>query len=247
MNYLKIIPLCLLFLQSTFADLPKKDSLNLSLGVGVVASENIRRDNTYDKADKATLILPIPMVNFNWGRFSIGGQGAQFSLYKHPLFSPYLLISRGGDKYYGEGLDKRKASWFTGLGLRVWRLNFTIKKDINNNSDSTIGDIAFNYGHKLFESGLFLRASINLEILSSKYTQYYYGVSEKEANSKFSQYTAKTAFNKSLNLQFLGNINKKTKYMFGPGFKVLDSQISNSPTVRKSKAFFLIMGIMYEI
>jgi len=246
----KIIFILFTFSISALAKPPHQKQLpkgpQFSLGLGVALSENVRRDNQYDKSDKATIISPIPVATFQWGRFSIRGKGAQYTLYRNPLFTPHIMINRDGDTYYGEGLNRRKPSWFAGFGFRVWRLSFSIKKGIEDKSKSTVGKVAFHYGLPLGKTGIHLSSSVGLEFLNSKYTQYYYGVTNLEANSKFQEYSPSSTINKFISVNLMGRVTEKVSYLVGPGYKLLGSEVYNSPTIRKKTSFFMIAGMMYK-
>jgi outer membrane protein len=232
---------------TTFAKSPNQNGQGLTLGAGVAISENIRHNNRYDRSDSPTVYTPIPLVNFRWGPLTIGGRGIQYSLYRSPLFAPFLIVNRAGDTYYGDGLNRRKPSWFAGAGARFMMFRFSYKKDILSRNHGSVGNFSINYRLPITNFGFHIRTSLGLEILDKKFTNYYYGVTADQSTTEFPEYKAKTAINKIISLNIRKSFTDKMSFMFGPGVKFLDNTIADSPTVDKDSSFFVIMGVMFNI
>lgn len=166
----------------------KSIPLKLSVGYGVLVKNNNRFDNQYDKADSNPIFLSIPFATVNYGPLHIGGGGISLSFVGDRFINGFINVNRGGERYYGVGMDQRKDSVFVGLGARYNDFMFMLSKDINGRSKGIKTMLSYSQT-KIYEDESLLRLAINLEFYNKNYANYYYGVKDNEITSSRSSYT----------------------------------------------------------
>lgn len=244
MNKLFILGISLLLTTTTLAQ-QKRKTFAFSLGPGVVAKTSTRFDNSYDPADKATNIRFIPFMNLKLGPISLRGGGVQLNLGRVNFVSPYVSLSRGGERYYGEGMDKRKDSWFFGGGMRIAFFNISYKKDVQSRSNGAIIDLGVS---KMFHFGdLMIRPGLSGSYRSSNYNNYYYGVRSHEVTADREAYLPKGSWAYTLSSSFVYPFEKKFSTSFIVNHTMLGSEVDKSPTTRKDTETAMILGLSYNI
>lgn len=92
-----------------------------------------------------------------------------------------------------------------------------------------------------------LFAGAELEYLSEDYANYYFGISDTEANqSRFSTYTSGSVIQPSLTLSGYYNISENWQVIGNLGWQFLASDIKESPIVDQSGVPTGLIGIIYN-
>jgi outer membrane protein len=224
---------------------PKRKTFEFSIGPGVVAKTSTRFDNSYDQSDKPTNIRLIPFMNLKLGPVALRGGGIQVNLGRYLFISPYLSFSRDGERYYGEGMDRRKDSWFLGGGMRIAFFNIEYKKDVQSRSEGATTSMSVG---KMFHFGDFMiRPSLGASYRNSNYNNYYYGVRAHEVTSSRALYLPEGSWAYSLSSSFIYPFEKKMSASFIVNHTLLGSEVDNSPTTRKDTETAFILGFAYSV
>jgi len=242
----KIFLSALIILSSNIlAQQGKPPKYAFSIGPGVVAKTSTRFDNSYDKADKATNYAFIPFMNLKLGPVALRGGGIQVSLPGHSFIRPYVALSRDGERYYGEGMDRRKDSWFAGFGLRAAFLSIEYKKDIQSRSKGSL--MRFGLGKRLMLDKLMVRAGVGATYSSAQFNNYYYGVRAHEVTNERSLYKADGSWGYDVNLANIYRLSDKWSTSLIIFHKLLGSVVDDSPTTRKDTETAVIYGLSYKV
>jgi outer membrane protein len=88
--------------------------------------------------------------------------------------------------------------------------------------------------------------SLELEYLTANYADYYFGVSQQEANnSAFTEYQAGSIVQPGVSLSGFYQINKKWSVAASARLQALSDEVKDSPIVDKSTAINGFVGIIY--
>ena len=202
-----------------------------SVGYGLALKKNNREGNTYEDADKNTIAKAFPLVQFSYGRFSLGGQGLAFRLTGTEREGFSLIANLGGERYEAPGMVGRKKSLFVG-GLYKWnKYSLMASHDVSAKSKGT--DAQFSYNEVYFiTKGLLARASAFVEFHDKNYNQYYYGVNATEATATRAQTNLKGSFTPGVGGMLISQIVPRFSLLTGLNFKLISKKIQDSPTVK---------------
>lgn len=242
----KLLIITTMFLMSAVnAQGRKRPTYEFSIGPGVAAKTSTRFDNSYDKADKATNIQAIPFMSLKLGPISLNGGGIQLNLARVSFVSPYLSFSRDGERYYGDGMDRRKDSWFFGGGMRIAFFNIEYKKDVQSRSEGSIINLGvskrFMFGKWMLNTGL------GASYRSSSYNNYYYGVKSHEVTAQRELYQPKGSWAYKPNFMVNYSFNDSWNASFIMSHTILGNQVDNSPTTKKDTETAAILGVSYKV
>ena len=155
-------------------------------------------------------------------------------------------LSYLGDQYRSEGMYKRKSGIYAGLGMRLIFLKLSYVKDIEGKSNGGVFNL--NYNHRLPPMGdLFASIGLGFEINSTDYVDYFFGVEDFETTSSRPQYVGKTSFNYRVGLRMFYTLAENISLGLMPGIKFLDSNIHESPTVKKSTILSSMIIFSYRL
>lgn len=217
-----------------------------SVGAGIAVKKNLRVDNRYEHLDKKFIVKPIPFLQGNIGRFSVGPQGIAVRAVGNHLMHVSFFIKRDGDRYQGHGMNPRKDSVFVGVTAKFFKYGLNVSKDINGRSKGMITQ--FNYG-ELFpiSEGLVLRLGMGLEWYDDKYAEYYYGVRSSESTSTRREYHLSNYLQPGVSIMPIYKISENVTATGIGGIKFVPKTVRNSPTMNGDKfELGLIAGISYN-
>lgn len=228
---------------STFSNEKKGPPDGFSFGIGHIFSKSpykgVERKNT-----------TIPLVSYKNGRFWARGLNFsyKFLAFKNfqmsAFFSPELFGKgyKPSDSPYLTGMDEREGGINLGLSLsaKVKRINLRAStyKDIFGEHHGQVSKIVVGSGFPislLFKFLPFTLFKINggVKFFDKNYTNYYYGVREKEAQIYRPTYNLSSTSNLLFDTSLMVKIIKKMNLNFGHSKEWLDKDIYNSPIVER--------------
>lgn len=214
--------------EVTTAPVAKK-SWHLSLGYGVALKNNLRKNNEFSNSAADILIKHIPLAQVGWGPVSVGAQGFTANLIGNREVGGFININRFGDRYYSQGMENRKESWFFGAGLKYNKLLFMLSRDINGRSHGLRFSTNYNAIYPIGEK-IFTRSSVGIECFSKSYSEYYFGVRSNEATSIRSEYHPSAYCTPGASFFPGYKIYDELSLLVGLSLKLVSSTVRQSPT-----------------
>lgn len=225
------------------------DKLGLQLGV------NVRINNSaYDLDD--TNVAVLPSVFYDDGKYF--GRGNQIGTYLVNDGENEVLafVQTGGPSFDpddAEGdlatLDERK--WSGLIGASYMRttpyggFRAQLSTDFTGHSKGTVGRLT--YLGKLTPGKWTIYPSAGLEWADSDYNEYYYGISQKEANkSSLSTYKPDSSISPYISINGTYDINKDWDLFLGQSVKYLADEQYDSPMVDDRVDYTTTIGLLYE-
>lgn len=254
---MRFFVLCLLILApSAFAaeedtslfrnpvDFVKKKLLDLRVGPGYTAYENIR---VYGKDVTGTHSGAVPLYDFRIGPVNISNifDQANFTKGKGPRIG--LLFTYTGDSYETQGLAKREKSLFGGGFLGWGYLTLFAYSDLLNKKAGTV--YTAHFAPSLLKIGkkseFFL--VMELEHMNRLYVDYYFGIRAWEATTRLPTYDGRATNNYSATLLYLWTISKRFEFTLWGGEKNYGVGVTNSPTVALKHEYRAGAGFLLRI
>lgn len=231
---LKILSIILFFnIQKGRADEAGNSSVmkswRLSLGYGVAIKNNIRKNNNYSKGRADVIFNHIPIVQIAWGPLSIGAQGITANALGNRDTAFFLNLNRNGDRYYATGMDARRDSWFFGAGIKYYKINVLLARDIEGKSHGIKGSINYTSLYPIGEK-IFTRSSAGLECYNRAHAEYYYGVKSYEATTTRPEYHPGAYCLPTASFFPSYKAHENINLLMGISSKILASEIRSSPT-----------------
>ncbi|WP_417334898.1 MipA/OmpV family protein [Halobacteriovorax marinus] len=241
---MKSLTILILLLTSSTIYSNEGKGYSFSLGGGVIYKQNIRDDNQYDKADKNSIVTPIPMAQLSIGPVSISGPNVKVKLPGTTFISPYIGIGRNGERYYGPGMEWRKDSWFAEVGANILMFKLSYSRDVQGRSHGEIMDISYN--GRLFLGKVILNYTFSHTFYDKEFTNYYYGVRANEVTGDRPYYAPKSSGTNSVAISPIWLISKNVSWFNSVKATFLGSKIKDSPTVARDWYLTAISGITYK-
>lgn len=227
-----------------------ENDTKFSLGAGVIASTDFYKN--YDKN-----VIPLPVINFESGRFYFRTLGAGYNLWKNEhhqfaintYYSALQFNPSDTDNQQLKQLNKRRSTMMAGVIYRHnadWGIIRTaFSADVLNNSNGLLADAAYLYtidsGNWHFVPG------IGVLWASKKQNKYYVGVSQNEANrSGLSSYQPGDSWSPYVEMTLGYKITKNWKTLLVGRVTKLDNEINDSPMVAKDYNTTLAATINYQ-
>ena len=227
------------------------------LGLGVVASND-------GYVGQGTKLTPIPLVNFEGKRFYFRGITGGAHLFEADQangfaldaivtvgfgginagdFSRADLARRGIDR---SKLEDRGSSFGAGfLGTwtgRIGQIELEATSDISGNSKGQ--KYSLKYGYALHAYDFTITPSIGATYLSSKVSDYYYGIHNVEVRRGVPDYRVGSgATIPEVGVSVFKPIGKKWAMFFMASYGVLPSKIKNSPLIDGSNKSTVVIGL----
>ncbi|RPJ68875.1 MAG: hypothetical protein EHM20_17055 [Alphaproteobacteria bacterium] len=208
---------------------PAKKSWHLSLGYGIAIKNNLRKDNEFSNSAADILLKHIPLAQVGWGPLSVGAQGFTANLIGNREVGGFLNINRLGDRYYSQGMENRKDSWFFGAGLKYNKFLFMFARDIDGRSHGLRFSANYNALYPIGEK-IFTRSSVGLECFSKSYSEYYYGVRSNEATLNRLEYHPKAYCAPGASFFPGYKMSDKLSLLVGLSLKLVPATVRLSPT-----------------
>ena len=224
----------------------------LTLGVGTFWERSPYKGVGYE-------IEPIPIIQYHNGPFQIGtedGITASFSLLHSGPFTcgPLLALDIGGgfeadDSDDLKGMDEPDMMTLHG-GLFCVFENPLVNVDLKILNE-VLGEhsgqqVELSLEHEWEFGDIELEPSISVEFQSSRWVNYYYGVSSQESRSGRPMYDPGSALNVSVELMAQYELTSGIALIGMVECTKLDHCIKNSPIVEKDLIVEFFTGIMYS-
>lgn len=200
--------------------------------------------------------LPIiPLIQYQYKNLSLRGPFLSYKIYnKWPqvslLIAPEFLNLKPGIDDITNGLQERKITVNAGISIFTPFKHFTSQL-------SFIHDILHRYnGHQIrlslskrfiLNPHITMISSLNLNYVSSHYSQYYFGVSKDEANAFRKIYNPGHAFIPGIGLTTNFELNNKWSLILINRFEILPNNLFQSPLVDRPFIFQNMLGVQYKI
>lgn len=210
----------------------KKKETHFSLGYGLAIKKNNRTGNTYKNGDKNTLVQSIPMVQFSYGRLSLGPQGLAYRVAGNPAIGFSAILNLAGERYEAPGMKGRKKSLFGG-GLFKWKFfSLMMSGDLGDKSGGLEAQVSYNEVFVVTNELLF-RTSLFLEWHDRQYTNYYFGVRPEEATPERPGYRPGPYLNPGTGFISIYKLSEDFAFYSGLNIKYVPEKIRRSPTVNE--------------
>lgn len=242
----KIAVLCFILLTISVST-----TLSGEWSVGAGGVINISPYKSYD-----TTIMPFPLVAYDSQRLYVKGTSLGVNLLKNDLHKLSLGASYHGmsfdpDKTTDNALktlDKRhstlmaEASYSLTSKFGVFRAN--VSQDVLGKSNGTLGNLT--YCLPMVTEKFTLLPGFGIQWSSSKYNEYYYGVSRVEsARSGLEQYKSGDALSPTAMLGIEYKITERWKVMGAAKVEYLTGKVKDSPIVGKKYAASIMAGVQF--
>lgn len=196
-------------------------------GVGYLYPEKYRRDNEINPLPFGLSI--VPMIAYRGERFSLLGPRMSYLIVKS-LVSVSLNVNIAGDRYKANILEQRDTAIHGGLSVIIPFFSVRYEQDLSSTHNGNLIRLTLRAPFKVSDK-LFVRTSLSQELVSEKFSRYYYRVDTNEVGL-FSYYNPDKEQNIIFNLNATYTLTKSTSLALNWTHKRFGSEIANSPTIR---------------
>ena len=219
-----------------------------SLGGGVISTSS-----PYAGTDSETLFLPI--ITYEGERLSFRGLSLDYKLVEEQGFN-WSLVLEPGDNFETsdsdlaaiKALDDRKLSLYAGTQVSYTasfgKISASATHDVIGHGDGTKFKTNYSYPIKLSKQ-LMLVPSVGVELNSSDVSNYYYGVAQGESTT-YAPYELSSTVNYNAGLFLMYYINKNWNVNAMVNYKLLDSDIEDSPIIDTDSTTTVMMSVNYR-
>lgn len=249
MRFLGLTPLIFCLLVSAQPPQLDGDDLSLSLGFAVVANQE-------GYGDDDNQILPIPLIDLRYQRFSFQGIQAGFDLVQSRTWS-WKITARpefnGFEEDDGEifaGMDDRELAAMVGTSLDFrfanrFSLSMSAETDVSGRNDGHVAEVSLS---RLFTAQrTLIIPSIGVQWQSEDFNRYYYGVRPEEARPFRPAYQPEDAFAANVGVLVSHPLSEKMTLTFLGQWQPYPSEIENSPLVDEAQSLFGFFGLSWKI
>lgn len=234
------------------AAVPALAQNQFSLGGAMGYSQYVYKD--YDH-----LILPIPMINYNSDTFYVRGLSAGYYLFQNRQQSVALDLSYSPRQFDPDDTDNAQLKF---LGKRHSTVLLGARYHANTDygkwdaalhfdaADESDGGITanVNYSYPLsIDRNLTITPAVGIDWHNDKYNDYYYGVSQREANaSGLSAYHADGGVSPYVNLGMRYRISDDVTAAAAVRYTWLSDEVSDSPMAGRDGIYSTFVSVSYH-
>lgn len=234
-----------------FIGLSSASAADIRLGVvGVYSSSPYKgHDDT---------ILPFPLFSYEGERFFFRGAGGGVHVWKGENQEVSIGVSYSGTHFDHKKTDNNRlkrlddrystvtADVYYTVQTEEWgQGGVKASQDILSNSEGFTVDVW--YKHPLFFGPLVVSPGVGLQWDSEKQTDYYYGISSREARkSGLDKYDADHSVSPYLSLEVNYAITEHWNLVGGGKVTFLSDEIQDSPMVNTSQTYDASFGVVYS-
>lgn len=238
-----------LFVQVSFAEqeISKETTETFKLGFGVSVYNSLYKGND-------TRVYPVPIIYYDYGKFSFTGNRASYLLHKEGALSLSAIAKWRFDGYeeddsdYLTGMDDRDMTLDGGAELAYsdgWgKSSLLFVTDLLGRHDGQ--EAILSYSKKIVKNDFTLTPSAGLIYKSGNLSDYYYGVRAKEAMFSRPEYNTGETWNPFVRIALGYKFNKNWSSMGVLAYKWLDSNIEDSPIVKDGHELSALAGLVYS-
>ena len=215
--------------------------------------------NTIYKANKD--IIPVPLINLNYNRFSLNGVKPGFTLYEEEGFRFSAILDPLGGYFEGltikskdmdkglEYIEDRDSQFMYGLNID-FELSENVFGNINYmfSKEGDKGEAYITYVGYLTDR-LVILPTISAKYYSHDFVNYYFGVTQKEVNlnKKLDKtYQGNNSFNLGVSITAEYSITEQCIISTFAGYEYFDEEITNSPLLDKESQTYYGIGFRYS-
>jgi outer membrane protein len=233
-----------------YAEEPKaaEDHARWAIGGLGMYQTNIYRDGEAE-------FNALPWVEFEYGKFSLDRNKITYELYENDWFEIAPVIEadfqgyEAADSPFLGGMKDRDMAFHAGVEGEIEvgpaEIEFGLRQDITGTNKGFIGELSVGLDAPVTDN-LMLGASVGAEYYSSKYSDYYYGVTASEARAGRAQYDVGGTINPTIELNAQYRISESWKAGMMAEYIHFDSKISDSPIIDASGQGQVMFGVAYE-
>lgn len=227
----------------------ENDKLGVQLGV------NLRWNNSaYDLDDNDLSVLP--SIFFDNGKYYARGNQIGTYLVNDGSNEVLAFVQPGGTSFDPDDakgnlaqLDERKWSGLVGASYMrttpIGGFRAQLSTDVTGHSEGTIARLT--YLAKLTPGKWTIYPSAGLEWVDSNYNEYYYGISQKEANkSGLDSYKPDSSISPYISVNGTYTINKDWDLFLGQSVNFLADEQRDSPMVDDRVDYKTTLGLLYQ-
>ena len=200
-------------------------------------------------------LIPVPVLAYRGPRFQLQGIRASYRLWQHPYCSLSSVAQwrfsafDANDSPALAGMEDRSATVDAGLRLAGPRFlpletGIEVRGDTLGVYDG--GVAAVDIGWRFVGKQGFLRPGIRLEWLSSRLSNYLYGVRPDESLAERPAYSPDSSLQAGADVLWVRPFANRWEFTALAGMTWLDSEATRSPIVDKSALWRTLMGIGYR-
>lgn len=225
-----------------------------SWAVGIGAKHASSPYKKYDDND----LVALPAASYEKGKFFWYGTEAGVKVFRRNAHSIHVGVSWKGHEFSPKDtddlqlqfLDKRKATLMADVSY-IYRGKIGIARvkasvDVLGRSDGMVLDASYRYPvvkAKKFQA----LAGAGVEWSNGKQNDYYYGVSQEEAQrSGLKAYKAEDGLTPYLTVEAKYDISKRWSAFTVGKLSFLNGEVKDSPMVDKSTTYYIGAGLLYK-
>ncbi len=225
-----------------------------SWAVGIGAKHASSPYKKYDDND----LVALPAASYEKGKFFWYGTEAGVKVFRRNAHSIHVGVSWKGHEFSPkdtddlqlQSLDKRKATLMADVSY-IYRGKIGIARvkasvDVLGRSDGMVLDASYRYPvvkAKKFQA----LAGAGVEWSNGKQNDYYYGVSQEEAQrSGLKAYKAGDGLTPYLTVEAKYDISKRWSAFAVGKLSFLNGEVKDSPMVDKSTTYYIGAGLLYK-
>lgn len=215
--------------------------------------------NTMYKGDNK--IIPIPLINLKYNRFSLNGVRPNFTLYEESGFKFSAILDPLGGYFDGftikgkdmnngfNNIDNRDSQIMYGLNME-FEFSENVFGNINYmfSKEGDRGEAYITYVDYLTDR-LVILPTISAKYYSNDLVDYYFGVTKKEAelNKNIEKpYNGNNSFSIGASITAEYSITEQCMVSIFTGYEYFDKEISNSPLIDKEEQIYYGIGFRYS-
>ncbi|WP_296404779.1 MipA/OmpV family protein [Psychrobacter sp.] len=231
--------------------LPASDNDKLGLQLGV----NVRVDSTGYDMDGSDISV-LPSLFYDNGKYFARGNQLGTYLVNDGTNEVLAFVQPGGSTFNPDDakgelakLDKRKWSGLVGASYMrttpIGGFRAQLSTDFTGESKGTVGRLS--YLAKLTPGKWTIYPSAGLEWVDSNYNEYYYGISQKEANkTSLAAYKPDSSVSPYVSVNGTFSINKDWNLFLGQSVNLLSNEQRDSLMVDSRVEYSTTLGLLYQ-
>ncbi|WP_296201855.1 MipA/OmpV family protein [Psychrobacter sp. UBA3962] len=223
--------------------------------LGVQLGVNLRWNNSaYDLDDNDVSVLP--SIFFDNGKYYARGNQIGTYLVNDGSNEVLAFVQPGGPSFDPDDakgdlaqLDERKWSGLVGASYMrttpIGGFKAQLSTDVAGRSDGTVARLS--YLAKLTPGKWTIYPSAGLEWVDSNYNEYYYGISQKEADkTSLDRYKPDSSISPYISVNGTYAINKDWDLFLGQSVNFLADEQRDSPMVDDRVDYKTTLGVLYQ-
>jgi MipA family protein len=223
------------------------------VGVGVAGGPTVYKN-------KKNETIPFPLIVYRNERFFIEGKTAGVNLFKQDEFFFSAIVEADLNKYDPKDakttafrqLDERKQGLLLGAQV-TYRpndndtINFKVLGDAASNHKSVVPAVEWNHLFEISDYTMQYAAIVEARFTPSKYTNYYYGVSQAESlRTGIASYKASGKPELSFTLGVGYQATNTIKLYGSVGVRTIGTSLDDSPIVERTTVPNGFVGVAYK-